>query len=126
MTIGERVMAALQNAGLPVYFDDWHPAKSGDAPPAVYLTYATASRPNEHADDKRTGWEHFVYLDLWSKGGNQTQKALVMTAMETAGFDIEDARDSHEGKTDTRQCAMTWVYQETVSAAAEEALSDAD
>lgn len=112
MTIRARVMDALKNVGIPVYFGGWHPATAGEQPPNTYMTFTTMSNADTHTDDVRTGWRHYVYLTLWAKGAYS--KDGIITAMETAGFDCGPMNEGMETDTGMNMCAMTWEYREVI------------
>ena len=115
MTIRARVIAALANISVPVFFGGWYPARPGDMPPVAYITFTTMSTPSNHVDDVRVAWRHYIYITLWSTAPYQTQRTALFTAMETAGFDVSELRESTEETTNTNRCDMTWVFHEDVS-----------
>ncbi len=114
MTIREKILAALAGTGVPPYFGGWAPAQSGDAPPDVYLVFTTMSRPAESADNRRRGWLHYAYLNLWAKGSNAAARVAVLTAMEGAGFSCVDITEDWEEDTRMSRCAMTFFTREAV------------
>ena len=114
MTIKARVMAALTNVGVSVFFGDWHPATPGAKPPTAYITFTTMTAPGAHDDDKRVSWDHYIYLTLWSSAPYQTQRAAIISAMETAGFAIIGINEGAENRTDENRCSIDWKFVEEV------------
>lgn len=112
MTIRQRVSEAFSGVGIPIFFGGWAPKKSGDTPPAVYMTFTAMTRPNTYADNRQVGWRQYVYLNLWASSPYAAQRQAVLEAMESAGFSVVDITEDYEENTRMNRCAFTLFYLE--------------
>lgn len=116
MDIRALVVQALRPLGVPTYWIKW----SGDTnPPKEYLTFQTASRPRDYADDRFHTRSHYVYLDLFSETDPYTRVHGVREAMTAAGFDEVEQRDIGQTAMSVTELvdyhiAWTWAYREAV------------
>lgn len=114
MTIRARVMQALKNIGIPVYWVKW----VGDStPPPAYLIFQAVSRPVSYADNRYTARLYHIYMDLFSEGNPHQYTAAVTAAMTAAGFSEVELRDVGQDtltRTEIQDfhIAWTWAYRE--------------
>lgn len=116
MTIRARVMQALKNIGIPVYWVKW----VGDTPPPrPYIIFQGVSRPAHYADNRYTARIHYIYMDLYSDQNPHQHTEAIRSAMESAGFSEVEQRDVAQdtlARTEMTDfhIAWTWVYREVI------------
>ena len=113
ISIGAVVCAVLKDI-LPTYQSVWKPTKTVKTIPDQYAVFTTLTTEAAHDDDTVTAYNHFVYLNLWSRTDPTAMAARIREAMYAAGFALEEegtSDDSYEETSNMYGVHWTWHRQ---------------
>ncbi len=113
ISIGAVVCAVLKDI-LPTYQSVWKPTKTIKTIPDQYAVFTTLTTEAAHDDDTVTAYNHFVYLNLWSRIDPTAMAARIREAMYAAGFALEEegtSDDSYEETSNMYGVHWTWHRQ---------------
>ena len=113
INIGALVYSTLK-AIIPTYQSVWKPTKTVSSIPDQYAVYTTMTTEADHDDDHVVAYNHYVYLNLWSKTDPTSMAGTIRTAMYGAGFAMDEestSEDSYEDTANMYGVHWTWYLQ---------------
>lgn len=114
--IGALVYSILQPV-LPVYQSVWKPTRTVKTVPDQYAVFTTMTNEAAHDDDEVVAYNHYVYLNLWSKTDPTDMAEAIREAMYGAGFAMDEestSSDSYEETSNMYGVHWTWYLQSEV------------
>jgi len=94
MTINQQIITALSTLGIPVSFQTYVGTLT------TYVTFfEILGQGSQYADNKATNSEHYIQIDLWSKGDYSAYITQIRSLINSAGFGFPKENELYENDT---------------------------
>mgnify|MGYP007102032391 CR=1 FL=1 len=105
---------SVLNPIIPTYQSVWKPTRTVKTIPNQYAVFTTMTTEAAHDDDGVAAYNHYVYLNLWSRTDPTSMAAAIRSAMYAAGFAMDEestSDDSYEETSNMYGVHWTWFMQ---------------
>lgn len=110
MDLNNLIINTLEPLSIPVLYG-WYDKNIKD----THITfYEYLENDEDYADDEATSTEHYIQLDIWSKGNTKELKKQVKLLLKEVGFRFQEGQDFFETDTEIYHIAMRFYIDENL------------